>query len=322
MALSVPNLNKQLRVTFTLGNSNAVFPGAPAGANANVLQLTGLRMSCVAVGGGYPAWPSATLKIYGMAQADMNALAVQQVDYAKVGYLPNTVLVESNAGKGWSAVYAGAIVTAAPDYSTQPDVPLVVTSMWGVYDSVNAATVTSFPSATDLATVLEVIIAKMGQTFINAGVTGQTSSKVYYTSSLTEQLRDVCAHYNLDPSPSADNTSITVTPKGDADSSAPYVLSPQYGLVSNPTPQANGLLSVRALYSPTFHVKSPITIDGSDTVIDNNGVPTTLNSSANGDWFVCSITNTLEALTPNGAWFSDMLLSPPSLAQSVLGSGS
>ena len=320
MALSAPQLNKQLRVTFTLAGNNAVFPGAPQGAGDNVLQLTNLRMSCTVVGGGYPAWPSATIKVYGMAPADMNALAVQVVDYGKTGYLPNTVLVEANGGQGWSAVFAGNIVTAAPDYTSVPEVPLVVTSMWGVYDAVSPASVTSFPTSTALSTVLSVIIGKMGQKFINGGVAGVTSGASYFPQSLTEQLRAVCKHYNLDPTPSADNTSVTVSPQGDAVSSAPSVLSPQAGLVSYPIPQANGLLSVRAVYKPLYALKTPITIEGCDVQIDNNGSPTTLNASANGDWFVCSITNTLEALTQNGAWFSDMLLSPPSLATSVLGS--
>ena len=312
-------LNKQLRVTFTLSNSNAVFPGTNA-PGANVLQLTGLRMSAIIVGGGYPAWPNATIKIYGMAQQDMNALAVQVVDYGKTGYLPNSVLVEANDGSGWVAVFAGNIITAAPDYSSMPDVPLVVTTMWGVYDSVAPATVTSFPASADVADVLSTIIGKMGQTFVNNGVTGVTGGAVYYSSSLTEQLRTVCAAYGLDPVPDASNTIVTVSPHGQADTSAPFILTPQNGLVGYPVPQANGLLNVRSLFSPVYHLKSAITIQGSDAVIDNTGVPTSLNSSANGGWFVVSITNTLEALVPNGAWFSDMLLCPPSAVAEQLGS--
>jgi len=299
-----------MRVTFTLNGSNAVFPGT----TANQLQLTGLRMSATIVGGGYPAWPSATIKIYGMALKDMNALAVQVVEFGKTGYLPNSVLVEANGGDGWAAAYAGNILTAATDYSAQPDVPLVVTSMWGVYDSVAPATITNFPSSAAVADVLSVIIGKMGQAFINNGVTGSTGGAVYYSGSLTDQLRAVCAAYNLDPTPNGTNTGITVSPKGQPDSDAPIILTPQTGLVANPVPQANGRLTARALYNPAYHVKSSVTIQGSTSVIDNNGVPTSLNSTANGEWFVSSVTNTIEALTPNGAWFSDLLLSPPSLA--------
>ena len=55
---------KNLRVTFTLTNSNAVFPGT----SANQLQVTGLRMSAVIKGAGLPAFPEASIRIYGLAQ--------------------------------------------------------------------------------------------------------------------------------------------------------------------------------------------------------------------------------------------------------------
>jgi hypothetical protein len=301
---------KQLRVTFTLTNSNAVFVGPNGAAPGNSLQLTGLRMSATIQGGGLPAWPSATVRIYGMLQTDMNALAVQQLTNGKTGYLQNTVLIEANSGNGWSAVFAGNILTAAPNYDAMPDVSFDVTAMTGLFDSVNPATVTSFPGSAGIADILSTIVAKMNRKFINNGVTGVTSGAVYRPESTTEQLRLVCQAYNIDAVFSADDTAVTVTPKGSADTSFNFTLSPTSGLVGYPKALANGMVSIRALFNPAFHVKAPITIANSDVVIDP-GVPSTLNSLANGDWLVTSITNTLEALKPDGAWFSDMVLYPP-----------
>jgi hypothetical protein len=301
---------KQLRVTFTLTNSNAVFVGAQGAVLGNNLQLTNLRMSAIIKGAGFPSFPEMTLKIYGMNQADMNALAVQVVSSGKTGWLPNTVLVEANSGNGWAAAFAGNILTAAPDYAGMPDVPLVVTSMSKSYDLVNPATPSSFPGGTAVFDIISVIAAKMGITPINNGVTTVTSGATYYPQASAVQLRQVCKAFNIDPVFSTDGLVVTVTPKGQADSTTPFILSPTSGLQGYPTPQANGFLAVRSLYNPVFHVKSPITIQGSDVVIDT-GVPTTLNSLANGDWLVTTITNTLEALKPDGAWFSDMILYPP-----------
>jgi hypothetical protein len=313
---------KLLRVTFTLNNNNAQFPGNANGQPANVLRLgppaTGpaLRISATIKGAGMPAWPEAVIKVYGMNAADMNALCVQQALAGKTGYLPNSVLLEANSGSGWSAVFAGNIYTAAPDFSQIPEVPLVITSMSGAWDSLSPATPSSFPGSTALDTVLSVIVAKTNRSYINNGVTGVTSGPVYRPESPLEQLRAVCQAYALDAVFSGDDTLVTVSPRGISDKSQSFTLSPQSGLVGYPQPQGNGFLMARAQYNPAFHVKSPITISGCIVEIfggSSAAAVGNLNASANGNWVVNSITNTLECETANGAWFSDMLLYPPSV---------
>lgn len=302
---------KQLRATFTLNNSKAVF----AGTNSNVLKLAGLRMSASIEGAGFPAFPNATLRVFGMAQADMNALVVQTVSSGKTGWLPNTVLIEANStgdDNGWSAVFAGNILTAAPDYARTPDVALVVTSMSKSFDLVNPSTPTSFPASTAVADIISTIAAKMGIAFVNDGVTDVSPGATYYPYASADQLRSACAAFDIDPVFSANGNVVTITPKGQGDSEAPWILSPTSGLVGYPKALANGFIEVRSLFNPVFHVKSKITIQGSDVVIDPN-LPATLNSLADGDWVVTSITNSLDALVPDGQWFSDMVLYPPSV---------
>ena len=305
---------KQLRVTFTLTNSNAVFVGANGAVLGNKLTLTGLRMIAVIRGAGFPSFPEATLKIYGMTQGDMNALAVQTVSAGKTGWLPNTVLIEANSGNGWAAAFAGNIRTAGPDYSAIPNVPLVITAMNQSYTLINPATPSSFPGSTSVFDIISVIAIKMGITAINNGVTISTSGPTYYPQASGEQLRAVCRAFNIDPVFDSDSntTTVTVSPRGQASFGASQILSPTTGLVGYPQPQANGFLSVRSLYNPAFRVKTPITIEGSDVVIDATLTASTqLNSIANGNWVVTAITNTLEAFVPGGAWFSDMILYPP-----------
>ncbi|MGO9991824.1 MAG: hypothetical protein ACLPTF_04840 [Steroidobacteraceae bacterium] len=305
---------KQLRATFTLTNSNAVFVGANGAVLGNVLQLSGLRMSAVIEGSGFPSFPNATLRIWGMAQADMNALAVQVVSGGKTGWLPNTVLIEANSGDGWAAVFAGNIRTAGPDYKGIPDVPFVCTSQTKSYDLANPATPTSFPGSASVFDIISVIAAKMGTTAVNHGVTTVTSGATYFPQASAEQLRQVCYHYDIDPVFSPDNRTVTVTPKGQADFSTPFVLSPSSGLIGYPEVQGNGFISVRSLFNPAFQVKSPITIQGCDVVVDATLTSVkTLNSTANGDWLVTAIVNTLEASKPDGLWQSDMVLYPPNV---------
>jgi hypothetical protein len=305
---------KQLRASFTLTNSNAVFTGVNGAVLGNVLMLSGLRMSAVIEGSGLPSFPNCTLRVWGMNQADMNALAVQTVSGGKTGWLPNTMLIEANSGNGWAAVFAGNILTAEPDYDAMPDVPLVVTSTSKSFTLVNPATPSSFPGSTAVFDIISVIAAKMGITPINNGVTTVTSGATYYPQASGVQLRQVCKAFSIDPVFSPDGYTVTVSPQGQADHSTPFVLSPSSGLVGYPKVKANGFIGVRSLFNPAFHVKSPITIQGSDVVVDATLTSVkSLNSLANGDWVVTAIVNTLEALKPDGAWFSDMILYPPSV---------
>lgn len=308
---------KQLRVTFTLTNNNAKFYGG-----GNVLTLTGLRMLAIVKGTAMPAFPEMSLKIYGMAQADMNSLAIVPVQGGKPEYSFNSVLLEANSGSGWASVFAGQIVNAGPDYQQLPNVFLSVNAITGGFDLLNAAQPTSYPSGTDAAVIVSNIAAKMGVAFQNDGVSVILSNP-YYSGTLSEQLRRVCQQANIDASwegqgtgsdaTSADATAtglLTITPKGVARQINTVILTPQTGLVSYPQVLGNGYLNARSLYNPQFRTLGGVTIQGSDVLIDPN-LPKTLNSLADGSWIIGPLTNSLSAELPNGPWFTDMLLYPP-----------
>jgi len=299
---------KQMRVTFTLTNSNAVF----AGTNRNVLKLTGLRMRAVIKGAGVPAFPEATLKIYGMAQADMNALAIVVVDGGKPGYFFNSVLIEANSSgtdTGWSTVFAGQIITAGPDYDALPNVCLDVTAITGGFDLLNPAQPTSYPGTATVDSIVSTIAQKIGAAYQNNGVTASLS-KQYLAGTLTNQLKLVAKAANIDITWDQNQNLIFITPKGSPLDIARFTLSPSSGLVGYPKVLGNGYLQVRSFYNPAFRTKAPLTIVGSDVVIDPN-LPKTLNSLADGDWIIGPLTNTLDALEPNANWFTDMTCYPP-----------
>lgn len=299
---------KQMRVTFTLTNSNAVFPGT----NNNVLTLTGLRMRAIIKGAGLPAFPEATLKIYGMSQADMNALAIVIVDGGKPGYFFNSVRIEANSSgtaTGWSTVFAGQIVTAGPDYEAAPNVCLDVSALTGGFDLLNPAQPTSYPGTATVDSIVSTIAQKLGAAYQNNGVTA-TLTKQALTGTLTNQLKLVAAAANIDITWDQNQNLIFITPKGSPLSIARFTLSPSSGLVGYPKVLGNGYLQVRSFYNPAFRTKAPLTIVGSDVVVDPN-LPKTLNSLADGDWIIGPLTNTIDALEPNANWFTDMTCYPP-----------
>lgn len=309
---------KLLRVTFTLTNSNAVF----AGTNSNVLRLTGLRMLACIKGTAMPAFPEATLRVWGMAPADMNALAIVPVQGGKPEYSFNSVLIEANSGNGWGAAFAGQIITAGPDYSGAPGVCLSVQALTGGFDLLSPAQPTSYPGTADAATIVSAIAQKMGVAFQNHGVSVPLEN-AYYSGTLSNQLRKVCAQANIDAawegqggasdalSDSSTATGLlSITPKGVARGIQTVVLTPKSGLVDYPQVLGNGYLVARAAYDPGYRTLGPVTIQGSDVVIDPN-LPKTLNSLADGSWIIGPLTNSLSTLMPNGPWFTDMLLYPP-----------
>jgi hypothetical protein len=299
---------KALRFTFTLTNSNAVFPGSP-GQAANQLVVAGARASAVVKGSGLPAFPEASIRIYGLGQQDMNALAIVPVQGGKPEFTFNTVQVEADSGNGYTFIFSGQIFQAGPDYSSAPDVCLFVHAQSAGFDQLTAANPTAYPGVANVADIVSNLASKMSMAFENDGVTG-TLTNAYYSGTLASQLRKVCQDANINCIPENQNL-LVISPAGVARQNVDaWILTPLTGLVGYPEVLGNGYLNVRSLFNPAYRQNGPITIRGSDVVIDPN-LPKTLNSLADGDWIIGPLTHTLESQKPGGAWFTDMKLYPP-----------
>lgn len=297
---------KNLRVTFTLTGNNAVFPGT----TSNKLQLVGLRTSVHIKAAGAAMSTQVSLQIYGMSPDDMKALAVVPVLNGTPGFINNTVLIEADGGSGYTAVFAGAIVLAGPDYADLPDVYLSVQAQTGFFEAIAAALPTSFPGSTDVATAASVIAAKMGVPFRNNGVSQVLPGGGYYSGALLDQLKRICQAAHIAYVQDGPQSTVTISPWGAARSDVPaFTLSPTSGLDGYPRVRGDGFIEVRAIFNPAFVLLGPITIEGSDVVVGGN-VPTTYNSQANGNWIIGTMTHHIESNKPGGAWFSDLLLYP------------
>ncbi len=298
---------KNLRVTFTLSNSNAVFPGT----TANQLQIQGLRMSAVIKAAGIPAFPEASIRIYGMAQQDQNALAVVPVLIGKPQYQRNVLQIEADSGAGFVSVFTGQIIQAGPDYSSLPDECLYVQAVSLGLDQLAPAAPVAYPGVAKVSDIVSGIVSRMGYAFENDGVTG-TLTNSYYSGTLADQLRTVCQdaqiYYAIEP---GTPNIVIISPAGVPRSNlTAFTLSPSSGLVGYPEVLGNGYLNVRSFFNPAYRMNGPLIISGSDVVIDSS-LPTTLNTLADGTWNIGPLTHTLECQKPGGAWFTDMRLYPP-----------
>jgi hypothetical protein len=319
---------KELRITFTLSNGTT-FVGEQGG---NVLQISKLRASAKITSSGAPAFPTLELSVWGMRQADMNALSA--LTQFVTGISRNNVQVEANTGigGGWSTVFAGQIVSAYIDYSGIPDVVMRVTGQYLYFDALNPATPTPYTQGTPVANVVSAIAAKLGCFFENNGVTAVLDTP-YFPGTLVQQLRDAVAHAGIDlyvepgigqqsaadPNAPTAGQTIAICNKGSPRQGIPsFNLSKSSGLVGYPTPDSRGYLRVKALYNPAFRFGGPLQISNSDVVLDSlqkstSGVinGTLLNAQANGNWMIAQLYNVLEARKYGGEWFSYMLLFPP-----------
>lgn len=280
---------KQLRYTFSL-NTNARFQNG-----TNTLRITGLRSTATITYPGPPTFPSATLRIWGMAESDMQALTA--LTQGVLTYTNNSVLVEANSGNGWSAAFAGQLVTSVIDFSDTPRVALNIFSQTLGYELLMPETPTSYPVAASIATVIQTIAAKMGKTLVNSGVTGSFNGSVYFPGTPAYQLRAACKKagiaFYLDIA-----GVVEIAPKGKPRNSPVWVLSPQTGLVLYPTLDSVNLIGAQAVYNPGLRYGGPIKIQGSQQ------------KSANGDWMIYDVAHYLSSLMPKGPWFTRLTAQP------------
>lgn len=280
---------KRLRVTLILAGANAVFPGT----NSNKLVLTDLRvMSRVQAVARLAT--QADIKIFGMKQADMNALTVAWANPPII--LDHIVILEANnTGRddGWVQVFKGTMIEAQPDYRDMPDVGFTISAVTGYFVKINPAKPTSYPEQVDIGVAAQDIIEQMGApwTYVDGGADGVLSNAYFY-GTLWDQLTQACGAANADFYIQGDE--ITVTPAGQPRDIQPtMVLSPQSGLVGYPMFERSGL-NVKALFDPAFLCGSPLEIKS----------PEVLNAS--GRWYPYAMAHSLDAKNPNGPWFSEM----------------
>jgi hypothetical protein len=276
---------KQLRATIALAAPNAVF----AGTNSNKLILTGLRMTAVVQAVARSA-PTADIRIYGMLPADSNALTVVFLKNAAVQ--KNAILLEANEGNGWTQVFSGVMFEAQPDYRGAPDAFFRTQAIVSYFSQINPVPPLSYPVATSVATVVQGLAAQMGFAFENNGVTATLAAGAYFPGTAYDQLQRVCQATDTDFY--FDGGTLAIVPSGLGRPNVPsVVLNPQSGLIGYPTIERFGI-TIDALYNPGFAGGGKVQVQGSD-------IP-----AANGIWTPFSLTHTLQAVTPDGAWFTTL----------------
>jgi hypothetical protein len=298
---------KNLRVTFVLTNNAANFS-----QGGNTLVIQGLRVEVTTQSSGLPAIAEATARIYGMAQAEMNVMTSLQVG-ATQGLNANLMQIDADSGDGFTTIFSGQIVNAQPDYTGSPEVCLVILARFLALESLLPTAALSFTGTASAASIASAIVSAMGKGFFNNGVTAQLSNQ-YLPGSGVEQLRALCDAVNIEFYEDPSGQFITIAPVGTPHSVPAIILSPDSGLVGYPTVDSLGYLQVRSLFNPSYVRGNPITIQGSDVIIDLGANNQAIMQRANGNWMIASVRHTVDSIKFGGNWFSDLVLYPPASA--------
>jgi hypothetical protein len=273
-------VKRRLRVTLTLSN------GTFGTSGSNTLIVEGLRILANLKFGGGAVAPTASIRVYGLLQSDMNQLTM--LSWKPLLQQRNLVVLEAFDNGGWSEVFRGDIFDAGPDYAAAPDVCLNVEGMAMFYARLNPVPPTSYPGATAVADIMKAIAAGMGLAFENNGVDTQLSNP-YLPSTLTDQAKQICQAANIDMY--TEGNVLAICPKGVPRTtiSVPLV-SADTGMIGYPSLDKQGI-QVRTLYNPGIRFGGQIFVQ--------SDVP-----KANGSWRAYSIQHQLESEKPGGAWFS------------------
>lgn len=276
--------SKQLRVTFILANANTKFPGT----NSNKLILTNMRVSATVQSVARQS-PSASVRIYGMTQTDMNALTVAWANFPVV--LNNIITLEANGGDGWTQVFSGTIKEAQPMYRNAPDVYFEALAIILYNHKVNPVAPTSYQETVDIGLVAGDLAEKMGFAFINGGINTVLAGPLYLDGTLYDQLATACYAAKADFYFLSDT--LLITPANQPRSQRPAVLlNARSGLIGYPQYTGSGL-EVQAVFNPAFLCGTAIEMDSI--------VP-----GAVGRWYPNGITHTLESRVSGGKWESKL----------------
>lgn len=271
---------KRIDVELTLANK--VFPNQQ---DANTLELKGFRVIAeIKKAGMLSQGSKARIKIYGMKQEDMNALSV--LVWQSMQVQKNKIKVFAGDENGMSQVVEGDITNAWADYSSAPEVCLVIDSIPIFYERIKESPATSYPNGLDVAVAMKDIADKMGVEFENNGVNIKLSS-TYFGGTLMRQAESIAKHADI--MLIVDNGTLTISPKGSPNKGEIPLISPTTGMDGYPSYHKNGI-SFNTLYNPAVKFNGLINIQDSLDIVK-------------GEWIVTGLDYQLESEKPNGAWF-------------------
>lgn len=272
-------VSRKIDLTFRLGE------GAFGDSGADTVELRGLRIYSTIVKYGGASMGTSNLKIHGMTLSLMNKLST--LGPAPTLYRRNTVTVAvGDDVSGMATVFIGTIFNAYTQFD-MPENPFVVEAYAGMIEALKAVPTSSFNGSADVATIMSGLASHMNLVFENNGVNVKLSNP-YFAGSARDQVRQCAEAAGINWV--IDLNKLAIWPAGGSRGGLVPVISPATGLKGYPSYTSRGI-AFETQFNPSIGFGSKVNI-----VSDLK--------PASGEWVVFTQTHNLDALVPDGRWFT------------------
>ena len=280
-------VQRRLRFDFTLQTGSFNENGADTVSIVDIKSSVNIEQV-----GGYQA-SICTLELFGLSKKLMDRLTVNNRLTNSIS--KNTVAVWAGTDDtDMTVIFRGDIFSAYADFSNAPNVPFIVNCQIGFVDVVKPAAPLYFKGAVDIAVIAKSIAASLGCELDDSyGVKGVLND-AYYEDTNGKKLKKFQQDAGIDVYYTP--PTLAIMPKGIARNTGLIpIISDQTGLVDYPMMDMNGSIIITVLYNPKiFH----------GCIIDLH----TSYPNCTGQFFVLSMFHDLTSQTPNGAWFTRLIL--------------
>src|SRR5712691_8451722 len=266
---------KLINVTFTSGSGGF-----------SPLNLTGLRVTCHTIAGAGDSMIECDIRGYGMTLSHMNQLSTLGWRVLKPG--GDKVSVYAGDASGMSLVFTGTIWQAVSDFQGGPNLPFHVVAHAGSRESALKVKPTSINNkSADVAQIAQQLAGQMGLQFENSGVNIKLAYP-YLPGTARTQMAQLAKHANINWT--IDRETLAIWPSDGNRSGASPLISPHTGMVGYPSMSSVGI-KLKTLFNNELRIGGQVQVESSVT-------------TANGTWTIYKIEHNLQALTPNGEWFT------------------
>lgn len=271
---------KRIKVTVLMAGAGKSFDGK----DNNTLVFDGLRTECRINYGNGSVMPSAQIRIYGLRLENM--LSLLRVKWNTGEALQNLIQIEAGDNEKMSVVYKGNITFASTDFTTAPNVSLLIESNTAIYHNLTPVPARSFEGEVDVAQAIGMLAKDMGMMFENNGVTAKLQNP-YLPDTALKKVQALAKHADCDLY--IDNDTIAIAPKDAPRLINVPVIKPGTGLIGYPVPDLIGV-NFSCLYDSALRFGGLVEIQDS------------LIAQCNGRWRVYGMAISLESLAPSGKW--------------------
>lgn len=295
-------IQRLMSAKFQLGTNRDGSPQKPfADTGADVMTVSGLRMSATINKAGTPFGATLQMSIYGMTISQMNQLATLGMVYAQIKRNKITVLAGDSRGP-LATAFVGTILQAWIDFSSQPNVAFRIEAQTLGAESVISADPTSIKQGVDVAETMKGFATKMGLAFENNGITAKLPPSYFY-GAIAGQAAACAAAAGINWF--VDNGILAIWPKGKSRLGTVPLISKDTGLIGFPGFTAYGI-ALKTVYNPDIRFAGQIKV-----VSDLEPV------NAVGTWTIYFMDHHLESMMPRGKWHSDLVCFNPDFPRQV-----